>query len=611
MFLRENGKMEDEQKASSMNGIEWSRTRWQSVQTASGICQAIRCRLSAFLAAACAAKSIRARRLHRIAGWINALLTAAIIQLVVFLPVLRIHAQIIPSSTLAERVLTNIAEIWVLPQEVRNQPHRIKTEVLVYYFDRQWMVAWGECQGKPTYLPIGDCPITLKPGQRVEIDGVVEPGRKKFLWDRTHLRVIQDPVELQPSDISSFQSDPSRLHGLLGFIDGLVDNQTEKEGHLTLSVIASNTPVVVRVILDPQSLMPGFRAGDLIRIKGVLEPKLDDNGKLKELQMWVAQLDDIRKIGSLKDDPRFALAPISIESIEQGAPTNVILRVEGIVHKQEPGETVTLWDATGQILIRSRQTMPLHPGDPITAIGHPFVSGVQKWLRDALYIAIEPAGTNAMTPTSSSAGCLRLAEQVRSLASNEAIRQPKVDLFGVVTWFNTNTPFVYVQDASGGVLVDKPAWIGNGNTPQTAGSMVRVRGKAASGDFVPKVIEATLDQTGWWGLEFEPMPLTFEQAITGVYDGKWIQMSGLVRNITYQKGMVRLELSTQSGEFEVWTGTANSFENIRGSVIKVSGVCMGIANQRHQITGIKIWVPESRPESRHIQIQELVLTCIV
>lgn len=83
------------------------------------------------------------------------------------------------------RVLTNIYEIWEMPQDRRSEEYPIKIKVVIYYFDAEWNNAWGECQGRPSWLPVADCPTLLKPGQRVAIDGVIVPIRERFVWEKT------------------------------------------------------------------------------------------------------------------------------------------------------------------------------------------------------------------------------------------------------------------------------------------------------------------------------------------------------------------------------------------------------------------------------------------
>ena len=92
-------------------------------------------------------------------------------------------------------------QIWQVPPERRAELHRIKTELLLYYFDHEWNVAWGECQGMPTYLPLADVPMSLEAGQRIALDGVISPQRDRVVWDQTQVRIIESNVKLSPKAV--------------------------------------------------------------------------------------------------------------------------------------------------------------------------------------------------------------------------------------------------------------------------------------------------------------------------------------------------------------------------------------------------------------------------
>jgi signal transduction histidine kinase/CheY-like chemotaxis protein len=502
-------------------------------------------------------------------------------------------------AAIADRVLTNVWEIWQIPREERTQPHRIQTEVVIYYFDAEWNVAWGECGGAPLFLHLENCPTVLKPGQRAAIDGIVEPGAERFVWDRTQLRVLEDQVELKPKKVVNLASNAMELAACLVSVEGLIDRQLASNAtHLTLNFLADDTAVTVFVLMEPKGSAPGFKPGDFVRIKGVYSPQLDQDGNLRGPKLWVAGPADIEVEGALDTDPRFAIEPSSCGAISPDLPANDLVRVEGIVRSHELGKCVTLWDATGQVLVQSKQTIPLHFGDRITAVGQPFVLGVQQWLRGSLYRVVSPTNLAEESLIPAYGSPLRLAEQVRDLTRDEANGQRSVDLQAVLTWADSKTSFAYVQDASGGIRVVNPQW--NGGVPLSVGTIVRVRGKASAGDFVPVVTDAVLERTGWWNLDFESKPVSLEQALTGVEDGHWIEMSGLVREVTHSGGLARLDLSTHAGEFQVWTEAAEWFDGLVGSVVQVGGVCAAVANARHQLTGIQIWVPAAK----YIRVEE-------
>ena len=145
---------------------------------------------------------------------------------------------------------------------------------------------------------------------------------------------------------------------------------------------------------------------------------------------------------------------------------------------------------------------------------------------------------------------MRLTEQIRDLSPEEADHHLPVRLRAMVTWSQTNFPMVYVLDASGGIQVVNPKL----DVPDAAqpGMVVLVEGVTSTGGFVPVVTNAVLHRTGWWKVE-ERRLVTLEQALTGVEEGNWVEMRGFVRDVTHTNSLTRFDLSTSSGDFQVWT----------------------------------------------------------
>ena len=152
-------------------------------------------------------------------------------------------------------------------------------------------------------------------------------------------------------------------------------------------------------------------------------------------------------------------------------------------------------------------------------------------------------------------------------------------------------------DASGGIRVVNPKW----DEPSTAkpGTIVLLEGVTSEGEFVPVVTNAVLRRAGWSNME-EQRLVTLEQAFTGVEEGNWVEMRGFVRDLMQTNGLVRFDLSTSRGEFQMWTPASQSFDSLRGSIIRVRGVCSAVSNARHQLTGIQIWTPDVK----YIQTEE-------
>ena len=501
----------------------------------------------------------------------------------------------LPQST---KVLTNIAEIWSMPHEQRDEEYRIQTEVVIYYFDPEWGNASGECLGIPRWLPIDNSPIPLKAGQRVAIDGVIVPRREQFVWDKTRIRILEENVELKAETVRDLSKNPQELKDHLVSVEGLIDSKQDDPTHSAFNFLSGSTLARAFVLKGTNNLPLHFKEGDFVRMKCVYSAQFDRDGNMSSLQLWVSSSTDIKVLGSLKTDARFAVPLIFSKDIQSDTPVSNLVRVAGIVRSYEPGKWVTLWDATGQIMVQSKQSQPLRFGERIEAIGYPYVLGVQQCLHDGLYrLAATNNQTASISMTATNTLPLRLAEQIRELNPEEAGRHLPVNLRGIVTWSHSETPFAYVQDASGGIRVVNPKW----DEPDTMkpGTIVLLEGVTSEGDFVPAVTNAVVRRAGWWNME-EGRLVTLEQAFTGVEEGHWIEMRGFVRDVMQTNGQACFDLSTSSGEFQAWTPASQPFDALKGSIIRVSGVCSVLSNPRHQLTGIQIWTPDIK----YIQTEE-------
>ena len=326
-----------------------------------------------------------------------------------------------------------------MPREHRDEEYRIHTEMVIYFFDTEWGNASGECLGIPGGCPIFDSPIPLKAGQRIAIDGVIIPQRERFVWDKTRIRILEENVPLKAETVSDLSHNPQELKDHLVSVEGLIDSELEDPTHCTINFLSGNTQARAYVLKGTNRLPLQFKEGDFVRMKCVYSPQFDRNGNLSDLSLLVNSPADIKVIGSLKTDARFAIPITLSENIRSGAPTGTTVRVEGIVRNYEPGKWVTLWDATGQITVQSKQSQPLRFGDRVEAIGYPDLEGVQQCLQDGLYRLAAPANPIASALTIDANPLpLRLAAQIRDLSPEEASRHLPVQLRGVVTWSHSN-----------------------------------------------------------------------------------------------------------------------------------------------------------------------------
>jgi C4-dicarboxylate-specific signal transduction histidine kinase len=447
------------------------------------------------------------------------------------------------------------------------------------------------------YLPIGDSNKPLKPGQHVEIDGVALPQQRRLDWNRTQVRLLEEGLKLKAPAIHGLGENPQSLDARLVSVEGLIDRQSETGNHVILRVVVGGTAATAYVLKWPNEPGCQFKVGDFVRMKCVCSPQPDKAGQVANFILWIARPGDVEILGALTTDSRFSAPLVLSQQYQEEVLTNELLHVAGTVRRYEPGHWVTIWDATGQIMVQSLQTQPLRRGDWVEAIGYPYVAGVQQSLRGSLYRPLIAANRPAAVAHGTNQEPIYLTARLQDLSQEELRHHPKVRLRAVITWLHAETPFVYVQDASGGARLANPTWdIKEGWTP---GTLVRVEGDVVEGGFVPVVTNAILTRVTWVELP-EARLVTLEQALAGTYEGEWVEMRGFVHEVTRTNGLARLKLSIAGGEFVANVPVWPELESLKGAIVRVQGVCTAVVNERHQLTGIQLWAPGGK----YIQLVE-------
>jgi len=486
-----------------------------------------------------------------------------------------------------ETVITNMTQFWPVASdpERRSQLQRARMELLIYYCDTNWNVYWGESDGAATFLPFRGLPRQLMAGERILLDGWVLPVNQEFQWDRTSVRVLSESNPMVSIPAAGKLANTDELKAKFVEVEALVDSfQLVSPVMAKLNLLVDNLNVDAFVHLDkPGEVLPEL-TGKIVGIQGVYAATLDPFGKISNVTLWVSGSGNVETIGSLAEDPRFSIPVVTSENFTPGD-SQTLVRVRGVVRSQQPGEAVTIWDATGQIRILAKQRQPLQLGDRIEAIGCPSFQGIDRVLQMGLFRMVTNREAGDFD-TATNAVKLRLADQVRALDQESLAQHPPASLEGEVTLVNMRSNFMFVQDSSGGIRV-RQTRLQNGRRIQP-GMLINVDGIAAMGEYAPVITNAVARQAGAMTLPEAPL-VSFEQALTGTEDGHWIQMRGYVRKATRSASGLELQLVAPGGEFVAHVSNSDEPDAPQGSVVLVRGVCVAVANSRRQLTGIEIW----------------------
>ncbi len=484
-------------------------------------------------------------------------------------------------------VITNMAQYWVIKgqPEVGNQLHRVRMELLMYYCNTNWSVYWGQSDGVFGFLPFQNLPRSLKIGDRILVDGWSLPVDESFLWNRTTIKTLSESNAIEAVPTAGKLLATNELQGRLVETEALVDSvQMVTAWQLKLSLLTDGFAVDAFVQADTPDEGAAL-AGKIIEVRGVYSATLDPFGKVSNITLWVPDMNYVKTISSLAEDPRFSIPVVTSESFSPSESPPMV-RVKGVVRSQELGESVTIWDATGQIRILAKQRLPLQLGERIEAIGYPSFQGLDHVLLRGLF-RLAPNKEAGDFDLMTNGLRLRLAEQVCALDQEALAQHPAASLQGLVTFVDSRAHFMVMQDSSGGIRVMQSRIFQSGRNTHP-GMLVTVDGVAAMGDFAPVITNAIVRQTGTTLMPAAPL-INFEQAMTGTEDGHWIQMRGYVRKATLQRRALQLQLVAPGGEFTARLPADDAPQVAPGSIVVVHGVCAAIANSRRQLTGFQIW----------------------
>lgn len=184
---------------------------------------------------------------------------------------------------------------------------------------------------------------------------------------------------------------------------------------------------------------------------------------------------------------------------------------------------------------------------------------------------------------------LAKAEQIRQLSPQEVEKAYPVHLRGIVTYYDSVAPNLFVQDSSAGIWVDTS---GLPNPPKP-GQLIDLTGVVGPG-FTPIVAKPH-----WTVLGSRPMPrvkqVSFAELATGADDSQWVEIEGIVRSFVLEAAgnVLVIDVSTAGGIIKVRVPgyTAPFPMELIDANVRLRGVCGTAFNRQKQLVSIHLFVP--------------------
>lgn len=152
--------------------------------------------------------------------------------------------------------------------------------------------------------------------------------------------------------------------------------------HLELATATSDFTAVLPATEDVSHMI-----GSVVRIHGVCTAVADSQRKLTGVKLYVPGLSYVQIDEAAPPDP-FLVPARSLASLGQFETVQAFnrrVRVAGTVLQHVPGHSIRLAEADHSLLVLSRSTEPLQPGDRVEAVGFLGRQGGRVTLREAVY----------------------------------------------------------------------------------------------------------------------------------------------------------------------------------------------------------------------------------
>ena len=282
-------------------------------------------------------------------------------------------------------------------------------------------------------------------------------------------------------------------------------------------------------------------AGATVRVKGVPITTFGATKKPVRTRFHINSLAEMTIESPAPPDP-YSIPPRSISSLQQAVPAKTLarLKVTGTVKVYQPGVDFLVEDPTGIIRVKTEQSAPLSPGEPVEVLGFLGAGGEIPVLEDAVYREASPAGEEE------SRRLLTRAADVLTMTPEQAESELPVHIRGVVAFFDPAWLLLFVQDQTGSIYVDVQGR--KAGIELHAGQLVDVHGVSGPGGLGREVDKATVRVIGAGELSASA-ETSLEDLFSGFHDSQWVSGEGVIQ--AQSTDSTHLFLEVQIGPHEL------------------------------------------------------------
>ena len=189
---------------------------------------------------------------------------------------------------------------------------------------------------------------------------------------------------------------------------------------------------------------------------------------------------------------------------------------------------------------------------------------------------------------------LTTARAAHSLTPEEAAHAIPVHLRAVVTYYD---PYIdprhgamFVHDETGGIFVAVPA---RPILPVRAGTVVDLSGVTGPGDFATIVDHPQIRVIDESQVPSDAPRVSLTHLLTGVEDGQWVEVEGLVHSVLVSGNTVTMHLAVSDGMLVATTvkEAAADYTRLVDAIVRIHANAAPVFTKNRQMTGARLFFP--------------------
>jgi PAS domain S-box-containing protein len=302
-------------------------------------------------------------------------------------------------SALGQPILQTAAQVRSLSPEQASLHLPVRLRGVVTFYDESLFSRFVQDGTAGIYLREATNMPPLVAGQSVEVEGVTSPGEYAPVIVPSRVEVLGPGMMPDARPVSFEQLASGREDSQFVEVQGIVRASTVEAGH-RLVVIATGGGRLNAYAQELPSAPAGELVDSTVRVRGVCSTEFNRQRQLFAIRLMVPRREDFILEAAAPAQP-FDTPARTIASLLQFTPHGTYghrVKISGTVIYHQLGSRLFIQDDEHGLLVESKQTTPLQPGDRVEVLGFPAKGEYTPILQDAIYQQRQAGAPPAAAP---------------------------------------------------------------------------------------------------------------------------------------------------------------------------------------------------------------------